>query len=146
MKKIKLDPFILKKLSIFSSVSKIVPKDCFESNGTLVFMVNKGDIGRAVGKKAGNIPILAKKLNVEKIRVIEFDDELIQFIKNVIHPNKVNEIVKNDEIIILKTDSYKVRGYLIGKDVSSLRLSEEIIKRYFDIKELKVQQIEVKNE
>ena len=68
MKKIKLDPFILKKLSIFSSVSKIVPKDCFESNGTLVFMVNKGDIGRAVGKKAGNIPILAKKLNVEKIR------------------------------------------------------------------------------
>jgi uncharacterized protein HemX len=44
----------------------------------------------------------------------------------------------------MQAPTFQARGYLIGKNATSLRNTESILKRYFDITELKVESWEKK--
>lgn len=137
VEKILFNNDIMKFMSIFNQVTKVDLKDCIEGNNKIIFIVSENNAGKAIGKKGINVQTLEKKLG-KKIKIIEYNKDPIQFIKNTIHPNKAKEIVfENDTYVITPMDS-QTRGMLIGRNAVNLRENEKIIMRYFKFKELKV--------
>lgn len=136
-KKIKFDVNLMKCMSLFENITKVTPKDCFEQGNRIIFITNEGLAGKAVGKNGKNIKKLEKLLK-KKVKIIEYSDDLIKFVQNVINPLKAKEIRKEDNIVIITPINSKTRGYLIGRKAENLRNYEDVVKRYFEIKEIKV--------
>jgi len=127
----------MKFMSIFESLTHASLKDCFEQSNRLVFVVNQGEIGKAIGKAGINIRKIERVLK-RKIKIVEFNPDMLIFIQNIFFPLKVKEIKEEEEIVIITPPDSQTRGYLIGKSASNLRSTEEIVKRYFELKEIKV--------
>ena len=133
----KLDLSAMKWISLFEQVTNASVKDCFSQNERLIFVVKQGDIRKAVGKNGSNIKKLEGMLK-KKLKIVEHSEDLVKFVTNVVHPCKVKEIsVEDDVVFIVPVDSV-TRGYLIGRGAVNLRGFEEIVKRFFDVKEIKV--------
>ena len=127
-------------MTYFERLTKAKVKDCFEdSNENLIFVVQDGEIGKALGKNCKTVLKLKEKLPNKKVKIVEYSSNLIKFIKNLIFPYKVQEINQEDDTIKLKSDDMKTKGLLIGKNGRNLRNYEGIVNRYFKIKEIKVE-------
>jgi len=129
----------LKLMSLFESITRTRLKDCFvDNNQMLTFIVVQGDIGKAIGKDASNVKRLETMLN-RKIKIVEFNSELLGFIRNIIYPIRPRNITYDANIINIETQDSKSRGLLIGRNASNLRNYEEIAKKYYsELKEIKV--------
>ena len=136
--KITFDANSMKLMSMFESITLARVKDCFENKGQLVFVVEEGDIGKALGKKASNVKRIEDMLK-KRIRIIEFSSEITKFVRNVIMPNKAEDITYTDGTITITPTDPKSRGFLIGRAAEILRNNEEIVKRYYsELKEIKI--------
>lgn len=137
MIKIKYNANLMKFISLFESLTKAEVKDCFEMGERLVFIVKEGNIGKALGKGGNNVRRLEEMLN-KKLRIIEFNNDLLQFIQNVVYPLKAKDIVEEDGVITITPPDSLTRGYLIGRGAVNLNITKGIVKRYFEIKDIKV--------
>lgn len=136
--KIKYDNEVIKVMSLFNSITQARLKDYFvDVNGLPVFVVQQSEIGKAVGKKGANVRLLEDKLN-RKIKIIEFNPDMVKFAKNLVYPIKLENIEVEGKNLILTPVDKKSRGLLIGRAAKNLRNIENIIKRYFEIDEVKV--------
>ncbi len=138
--KIKYDISLMKFISLFEYVTHAKVKDCFidkQMGDLLTFVVQPGQIGRAVGKGAINVKKLEQKIK-RKIRVIEYHPELVGFIKNMIMPLKVDRIEQLEEVVTIRSHDTKTKGLLIGRNAANLRNLEENVRRYFKVEEIKV--------
>ena len=133
----KYDANLLQIMLLFEKITGAKVKDCFEFDETLVFIVEPSQIGIAIGKGGINLKKLDSVLK-RKFKIVEFNSELERFIQNAIYPSQIRGLDNKDNIITLTPVDMKTRGYLIGRNASNLRMTEAIIKRYFDIKEIKV--------
>lgn len=135
--KIKFDAAIISYISLFERVTKAQVKDCMIADGLIIFIVEENEMGKALGKHGVNIKSLESNLK-KKVKVIEFSPDMIKFIEHIIYPTKAKEIIEdNGKVTIIPSDS-RSRGYLIGRNATILRQNESIVKRYFDIGELRV--------
>ena len=139
MTKIKFDFNSIKFMSLFQSITRCDVKDFFDLEDKFCFIVATGQIGKALGKNLSNVKLLENKLK-KKIKIVEFNQNMSEFIRNIVFPSKLSEIEFNEEDKILSITGIdnKTRGYLIGRNASNLRTSETILKRHFDVNELKV--------
>ena len=135
--KIKYDINLMKFISMFEAITRADVKDCFEAGEKLVFVVKEGNIGKALGKGGSNVKRLERMLK-RKLRIIEFNPDLLQFIQNVVFPSKVKDIVEEDGIVTITPPDSQTRGYLIGRGAVNLNTTKEIVKRYFEVKDIRV--------
>ena len=136
--KIKFDTQLVKLMSLFTAVTRSHLKDAIDNKGLpLIFIVQQGEIRKAVGKNGLNVKNLEHKLN-RKIKILEFNPDLIRFVKNLIYPLKAKEIKQEEGEIVIEGPDTKTKGLLIGKNAKNLRNTENIVKKYFDIKEIKI--------
>ncbi|OIO63623.1 hypothetical protein AUJ83_00980 [Candidatus Woesearchaeota archaeon CG1_02_33_12] len=136
--KIKYDLVLMKFMSFFESLTNTRLKDCFvDKNGLLVFVVEENQIAKAIGKKGVNVRNIKEKLN-RKIKIVEFNPHLETFVANIIRPLIGKEIKVDDDVVTIVGPDTKTKGLLIGRNGQNLRNYEETVKRYFDIKEIKV--------
>jgi N utilization substance protein A len=122
---------------MFETITRSHVKDCFEVGERLVFVVKEGNIGKALGKGGSNVKRLEKMLK-RKLRIIEFNPDLIQFIKNVVFPSKVKDVTEENKIITITPVDSETRGYLIGRGAVNLNITKDIVKRYFEIGDIRV--------
>lgn len=137
MLKIKFDQKLIKFISMFESMTQAEVKDCIELDAIIIFIVAEGQIGKAIGKDGSNVRRLENLLK-KKIRIIEHNNDLTKFIENIIYPNRAKEIRQEGKIMIITPTDSKSRGFLIGRNAAILRSNENIVKRYFEIDEIKV--------
>jgi N utilization substance protein A len=136
--KITYDANSMKLMSMFENMTGAKVKDCFENKGAVVFVVEEGEIGKALGKKASNVRRMEGLLK-KRIRIIEYNPDIIRFVSNVIMPNRAKDITYNEGIITIVPEDSQSRGYLIGRAAEVLRNNESIVQRYFsEVKEMKV--------
>jgi transcription termination/antitermination protein NusA len=128
---------MIKIMSIFANITKVNAKDCIDSNNKRIFIVDEGMAGKSIGKQGSNIKRLEEILK-KRIKIVEYNKEPTKFIQNLVYPCKIKEIVSNDDVYTMTPIDNYTRGLLIGRNAINLRENEEIIKRYFKIKELKV--------
>lgn len=134
MTKIKYDTNLIKLISLFETLTRSKVKDCIESN-ILMFVVKRGEIGKAIGKKGSNIKRIENVLK-RKIKIVEFNDDIEIFVKNLIAPIKVENITKEDDTIIISDANNQTKGRLKGRDSQNLKEYKKIVSRYFDIKDI----------
>lgn len=119
---------------LFENITNVAVKDYFENEDQIVYIVQKEDVGKAIGSGGKNIKILGSKLK-RAIKVVGYEEEVNEFIKNLAYPIKISNIYKGeDNIINLKTDDYSSRGLLIGKRGKNLEMMQKIISQYHPVK------------
>ncbi len=133
--KIKYDSEIMKLMTLFESMTGAKLKDCI-LNERLLFIVEENEIGKAIGKKGSNIKRLENMLN-KRIKVVEFNQDVLQFIKNLLYPLQTSGIENNDDVIAIQADT-KTKSLIIGRNQQNLKNLISIVKRFFDIQEIKV--------
>ncbi|MFH1506590.1 MAG: NusA-like transcription termination signal-binding factor [archaeon] len=138
MVKITLDSETIKVMALFESITRANLKDCFMNKERMVFVVQEGEIGKALGKKKANLYKIERLLN-RKIKIVEFTPNVLQFIVNMLFPLKVADMREDDGIITITGIDTQTKGLIIGARAQNLRNYESIVQKYFpDIKELKV--------
>ena len=136
MSKIKYDSDLMKLMIIFESMTGSKVKDCI-ANGKMTFVIEENQMGKAIGKNGANIKRVEAALR-KKIKLVEFSNDVLQFVKNTIHPIEVNKIEQNEGIITIYGKDTSTKAMLIGREKQNLNHLSDIVKRYFDVKEIKV--------
>jgi transcription termination/antitermination protein NusA len=134
--KIKYNKDIMGYISIFESLTGAKLKDCI-LNEHIMFIVHENEMGKAIGKKGSNIRRVEGMLK-KKIRLVEFSSNSLKFVENLIHPLRANEIKDEENTITIYSNDTKTKGMLIGRDRHNIKSVNSIVKRYFDIKEVRV--------
>ena len=132
----KFDIKLINYINLFNSITKVMPKDCFFEDEKLVFIVKEGDLGKAIGKHGSTINRLSSIIKKE-IKLIEYSDDLIQFVKNLIYPIEVQKIYKEGSTIFIEEPNNKIKGRIYGRDRKNLLYINDILKKYFNC-ELKI--------
>jgi N utilization substance protein A len=135
MRKYDLDT--IRYMNLFEKVTRARVKDCFFNKERLVFVINHGDIRKALGKNNVNIEKIERLLN-RKIKIVEFNPDLLTFIRNLLMPLRCKDLRQEDDIVIITGPDTKTKGLMIGSKAQNLRATEEIVNKYFKIKEIKV--------
>ncbi len=134
----KYDTRLLNLISFFERATHAEVKDCIENEERLIFIVMPLNLRKALGKDGSNIKRLNQEMH-KKIKVVEYSDNIKEFIRSLIMPLKVDDITQEGKIITLKSNDRRTKGLLIGRNARNLRQYEDIVKRYFDIDEIKVE-------
>ena len=111
-------------------------KDCFREGETIYLVVGPGELGKVVGKGGVTVKRIQQEIG-KPVRVIEYRDNVVDFIKNVIYPLAVQEIVVEEKAVILKDRSKKTKSLLIGRDGRNLQVINRAVGRFFD-KEVRI--------
>lgn len=137
MSKIVYDINLIRIMSMFERMTNVQLKDCISLPGEFVFIVNQNNVGKAVGNKGRNVHLLENALK-SRIKIVEFSDDPVNFIKNLIYPLQATDVESVDGQVILTVGDGRTRSMLIGRNASNLRSFEAIVQRYFPIKEIRV--------
>lgn len=140
---IKLTEEELGLMSIFQSVTGVAPRDCIIDSqaGRIIFILNKGQMGLAIGKKGRTIMGLEKTLN-KPVELVEWSDDPSELIKNALGSKEVLDIkittrADKTKVAIVQT-SPKNKGMLLGKGGRNVERARMIAKRYFDIEHIHI--------
>ena len=136
MLKIKYDINLMKFISLFENLTRAKVKDCIEGE-TLMYIVENGEISKAIGKGAINIQKIEGLLR-RKIKVVEFNENLCSFVANLIRPLKVENITEENGIVTITDKDNKTKGLLIGRNAKNLANHKNIVSRYFEIQDIVV--------
>ena len=137
--KVKYDMDMIQNMSLFEKVTHSKLKDAFFSDDKLVFVVFPGQMGKALGKNRVNL-LKLEKLMKKKLKMVEFSENMPQFVMNAIFPLRVDDLVVHEGVVTLRSADTRTKGLLIGMRAKNLRALEKIVQRYFsDVVEIKVE-------
>ena len=131
------DVELIQTINMFEQVTHARVKEAFYFKEILTFIVQEGDIYKALGKNLVNLKKLESMLQ-KKIKIVEYSTDLIKFITSLISPYKVESIVQDGKVVTLTDSDQKTKGLLIGAKAQNLIAYEAVVKKYFEIEELKV--------
>jgi N utilization substance protein A len=136
--KIKLTSDELRLMSLFQNVTGAVARDCIvdEKMDRVIFVVNKGQMGLAIGKGGVTIKQLQSVVS-RKVELVEYSDDPSAFLSNVLNSDMINEIKINDRFdgsrqAVVVVDSRK-KGVVVGKEGRNAEKARLLAKRYFQI-------------
>ena len=135
---IKLTMHEMRMISLFQKITKVTPRDCLddEKQDRLIFVVNEGKMGLSIGKNGSNIKSLQNLLK-RNIELVEYFDDPIKFLENVLNPKLINEVKMGSrpdgskQAIVLVNPSDK--GLVVGRAGRNAEKARLLAKRYFDI-------------
>ena len=111
-------------------------KDCI-ANEKFIFIIEENEMGKAIGKNGVNVKRLESKLR-RKIKLVEFSNDALQFVRNLIYPIEVLDVKKEEDVITIHDKDVSTRAMLIGRERQNINNLSNIVRRYFDVKEIRV--------
>jgi transcription termination/antitermination protein NusA len=136
--KIKLTPDELRLISLFQSITSASARDCIvdDKMERVIFVVNKGHMGLAIGKGGATIKQLQNVI-AKKVELVEYSDEASDFIRNILNSEMVKEVKINERSdgskqAIVFVDP-KRKGVVVGREGRNAEKARLLAKRYFQI-------------
>lgn len=128
-----LDTETIKIINTFESMAQVRVRDCI-LNDNIYFLVEEGDMGKAIGRAGANIKV-AEKMFKKRIFVYEWNPDIKTFAKNNIPGiNSINIVGKRLHIKIAKSAA----GGAFGARGARMNVIRMFFKRNFGIEEVKV--------
>ncbi len=143
MPEIKLTSDQLGLMSIFQNMSGATVRDCIVDDklGRLIFIINKGQMGLAIGKKGATIQNIERVVK-KPVEVVEWSDDPAEMIRNSLDPRFVGEVRISDRLDGTKGASVVVdprkKGAVLGRGGRNAEKARLIAKKYFDIANLQI--------
>jgi len=125
------DQKIMGYINLFENLTRASVKDCFEEGTSLVFIVQPGEIGKAIGKQGSTIKKVKLKFRKD-IKIIEFNPTPTRFLLNLIYPLK-SEVEVRDEKLVIMTASSREKGQIYGRERENFKRLGKLIKKYFKL-------------
>lgn len=140
MTEIVLTEDCMRLISQFERLTGAGSRDCVmdDRNNRLIFVVNPGEMGLAIGKKGASIK-KAMEVMGKKIEVVEYSPIPEQFLKNCFLPAQVTSVVfeQSDDgpvaHVEVKPDD---RGIAIGKEGKNIFKAKKLALRQHNISDV----------
>jgi transcription termination/antitermination protein NusA len=136
--KIKLTSDELRLISLFQSITSATARDCIvdDKMERVIFIVNKGQMGLAIGKGGATIRQL-QNVVAKKVELVEYSDDPSEFIRNILNSDMINEVKMNDRVdgtkqAVVIVDAKK-KGVVVGREGRNAEKARLLAKRYFQI-------------
>ena len=146
---IKLSTDQMRLMSLFQNVTKATARDCVEdeTQNKIIFVVQEGKMGLAIGKGGSNIKSL-KNIIKRNVELIEYFDDPIKFLKNILNPKFVKEVKLDTNadgssraIVIVE---HGKKGLVVGREGRNAEKARLFAKRYFNISNVLINSPEMK--
>ncbi len=134
-------------MKIFADMLGVQPKDVVEDKeeSRLIFVVEKGDLGRAVGRGGRKLKTMKRLLKDDinmDIEVVEYDDTPEGFIKNLLSPARVPKVEvvrdRDGQLVATAYVAEQDRSIAIGKNGRRIKRARLLARRWFDIDNIKI--------
>lgn len=102
----------------------------------VIFIVNKGQMGLAIGKGGATIKQL-QNVVAKKVELVEYSDDASEFICNTLNSDMINQVKINERIdgtkqAVVIVDAKK-KGIVVGREGRNAEKARLLAKRYFQI-------------
>uniref|UniRef100_A0A7J3ZKK9 Probable transcription termination protein NusA n=1 Tax=Fervidicoccus fontis TaxID=683846 RepID=A0A7J3ZKK9_9CREN len=137
MPEIRLTPEELRYIALFQDVTGATVKDCIllDNENAVIFIVKKGDMGLAIGRKGANVKKLRKILGKD-IKIVEDGETVEDLAINCVAPARVRGVkvveISGKKRVYISVDP-KDKGIAIGKNGKTIARTKLILRRYFDV-------------
>ena len=128
----------MRYIALFESMTGATAKDCLIDNdlNKIIFVTKEKEAGLAVGRNGSKVKML-RKMTGRNIEIIEYADNIQEFIKNAFIPARVKEIrvaerLDHRKIAVVKVDE-RDKGLAIGRGGERADRVRQLAKRYFQI-------------
>jgi transcription termination/antitermination protein NusA len=108
--------------------------DCIidERFDRIIYLIQEGDMGLAIGKKGTNIRKMQRVLG-KRIEMVEYSPDQEVFTRNVFKPAQVVGMEKTEDNKLTVFITPKDLGIAIGKGGCTIEKARILISRYFDL-------------
>jgi len=130
----------MRYIALFESLTGANVRDCLMSDGKnkLTFVVESGCIGRAIGRRGNNIRRVRRIIG-KSVEVVEYSDDPVKFIKNLLAPAKVRDIKVVEEmgkkVAYVSIDELN-KGLAVGRGGGKIKRARMLAARHHGISEL----------
>lgn len=128
----------IRYIALFESMTGAMVKDCIvdDENGKITFLVKKGDMGLAIGKRGSTVTKVQKTVD-KGVEVIEHSEDPVEFISNLMAPAQLRSIrilqrESGEKIATVETDG-KNKRTAIGKGGQNIERARLLAKRQHNI-------------
>jgi N utilization substance protein A len=125
-------------MSLFQNVTGATARDCVEDEkqNRVIFVVNSGKMGLAIGKGGSHIKSLQNMVK-KNVELVEFDEDPAKFLRNMLNSKLVSEVKLNErpdgsKQAIVIVDPRK-KGIVVGREGRNAEKARLLAKRYFGI-------------
>ncbi len=125
-------------IALFENMTGAMVKDCIidDDNNKVTFVVKKGDMGLAIGKRGSTVSKVQKAVD-RGVEIIELDDDPVQFIKNILSPAELQKVKiitrKSGEKIATVTTDNTNKRIAIGKNGINIERAKLLANRLHNI-------------
>ncbi|GBE55274.1 MAG TPA: NusA-like transcription termination signal-binding factor [Euryarchaeota archaeon] len=137
METLRLSANEISYIALFESNTGAVTRDCIvdDSEGKIIFVVKKGDMGIAIGKKGVNVARVRQTLG-KKVEIIEHGETPEEFVKNILNTYRVKDVEVEDnngkKIVKVKVDP-RDKNQVIGRKGKNLEKVKMLLSRHHGI-------------
>jgi len=125
-------------IALFETMTGAVVEDCVvdDQNDRIIFVVRKGQVGLAIGRGGRKIRLL-EKLMRKRLEVVEYSEDVREFLMNALKPVKVQGIRLTErpdgrKIAVVSVDP-RDKAKAIGKNGKNAQKLRLLAKKYFGI-------------
>ena len=127
-----IDMQLMRYINLFSKISHVPSRHCFIYNSTIIFVVSKKDIKKAIGVNNINLKKMSVIVN-RKVKVVGLPQSLAdaeKFISTIVHPLEIKSVEVKDNYLMINAGQQN-KAMLIGRNKRRLDEMRKIIKEYF---------------
>jgi len=138
---IKLSTGAIRYIALFESVTGAGIRDCIVEDERIIYVVNAGDMGAAIGKNGDHINRLKKSID-KHVELVEFSGEPDKFIINAfgsIPIKSVDLVSKQNKRLAYVEVSDKNKGLAIGREGNNIKKVKMLMQRHYDIDDVILQ-------
>ena len=115
-------------------------RDCVVEDDRVVFIVEKGHLGIAIGSKAKNLERLRQLLK-KSVKFVEFEEDKTRFVQNLCKPYNVTKVnfEENDGVSVARIEvNPRDKSKLIGKGGRNINMIRKMAQRHHQIKDVQI--------
>ena len=115
-------------------------RDCVVESDLIVFVVEKGQLGIAIGAKAKNLEKL-RYLTKKTVKFVEYNDDPKVFVQNLCKPYQVTDVTfegEGEDAIAKVEVNARDKSKLIGKGGRNINMIRKLAHRHHPIRDVQV--------
>jgi N utilization substance protein A len=127
-------------INLASKYSGASIRDCVVEDDRVIFIVEKGQLGVAIGSKAKNLEKL-RMLFKKSVKFVEFDEDKTRFVHNLCKPYDVKKVSfeGNEDASVARIEvNPRDKSKLIGKGGRNINMIRKMAQRHHRIKDVQI--------
>jgi len=140
---IKLTSNELGLISLFQNITGATARDCVidDKLDRVIFIINKGEMGLAIGKNGASI-LKTQKMVGKEVELVEYSEDPKIFIINALNSKFITDIRLSKKVdgstIAVITVNHNRKGVIVGRNGKNAEKARLLARRYFQISNIHI--------